>query len=141
MMLQCGTKGSLEVGDIPYGSVVSYRASWSSRAAASYCWTWATCLRRESARSSFSVAMRFNRSISGSGWGVGLGTYVTMAMFVGAGVGLLGCSVVGDGGVGSWVLSSSSVDSSWITRVEVDGICTGRRLVSVPCWFLAGRRV
>ena len=64
-----------------------------------------------------------------------------MAMFVGAGVGLLVCSVVGDGGVGSWVLSSSSVDNSWITRVEVGGTCTGRRFVFVPCSFLAGRRV
>ena len=64
-----------------------------------------------------------------------------MAMFVGAGVGLLGCSVVGDGGVGSWVLFSSSVDKSWITRVEAGGTCTGNRLVSIPCSFLAGRRV
>ena len=64
-----------------------------------------------------------------------------MAMFVGAAVGLLGCSVVGDGGVSSWVLSSSSVDNSWITGVEVEGTCTGRRLVSIPCSFLAGRRV
>ena len=64
-----------------------------------------------------------------------------MGMFVGAGVGLLSCSVVGDGGVGSWVLSSSSVDKSWITGVEVGGTYTGRRLVSVPCSFLAGRRV
>ena len=66
---------------------------------------------------------------------------MTMAMFVGVGVGLLGCSVVGDGGVGSWVLSSSLVDNSWITGVEVDGTCTGHRLVSVPYWFLAGRCV
>ena len=43
--------------------------------------------------------MRFNRSISDSGWEFGLGTYVTRAMFVGAGVGLLGRSGVGDGGV------------------------------------------
>ena len=64
-----------------------------------------------------------------------------MAMFVGAGVGLLGCSVVEDGGVGLWMLSSSLVDKSWITRVEVGGTCTGRRLVSVLCSFLAGRRV
>ena len=64
-----------------------------------------------------------------------------MAMFVGAGVGLLGCSMVGDGGVGSWVLSSSLVDKSWITRVDVGGTRTGRRLVSVPCLFLARRRV
>ena len=64
-----------------------------------------------------------------------------MAKLVGARIGLLGCSVVGDGGVGSWVLSSSSVDNSWITGVEVEGTCTGRRLVSVPCSFLAGRRV
>ena len=58
---------------------------------------------------------------------------MTMATFVGAGVGLLAYSVVGDGGSGSWVLSSSSVDNSWITGVEVDETCTGRRLVSVPC--------
>ena len=64
-----------------------------------------------------------------------------MAIFVGAGVGLLGCFVVGDDGVGSWVLSSSSVDNSWITGVEVGGTCTSRRLVSVPCLLLAGRRV
>ena len=64
-----------------------------------------------------------------------------MAMFVGVGVGLLGCFVVGDGGVGSWVLSSSSVDNSWITGVEVGGTYTGRRLVFVRCSFLAGRRV
>ena len=64
-----------------------------------------------------------------------------MAMFVGVGVGLLGCFVVGNGGVGLWVLSSSLVDNSWITGVEVGGTCTGRRLVSVPCLFLAGRRV
>ena len=62
-------------------------------------------------------------------------------MFVGAGVSLLGCSVVGDGGVGSWVLSSSSVDKSWITGVEVGGTCIDRRLVSLPFSFLAGRRV
>ena len=66
---------------------------------------------------------------------------MTMAMLVGAGVGILGFSVVGDGGVGSWVLSSSLVDNSWITGVEVDGICTSRCLVSVPYWFLAGRRI
>ena len=54
---------------------------------------------------------------------------MTIAMFVGAGVGLLGCSVVGNGGVGSWVLSSSSVDKSWVTGVEVVGTYTGRRLV------------
>ena len=64
-----------------------------------------------------------------------------MVMFVGAEVGLLDCSVVGNGGVGSWVLSSSSVEKSWITRVEVGGIRTGRRLVSVLCSFLAGRWV
>ena len=34
------------------------------------------------------------------------------AMFVGAGVGLLGRFGVGDGGVVSWLLSSSSVDNS-----------------------------
>ena len=42
-------------------------------------------------------------------------------MFVGAGVGLLDRSGVGDGGVGSWLLSSSSVDNSWTTGVEVVG--------------------
>ena len=62
---------------------------------------------------------------------------MTRAMFVGAGVGLLGRSGVGDGGVASWLLSSSSVDNSWTTGVEVDGTRTGRCLVSVPCWFLA----
>ena len=39
------------------------------------------------------------------------------------------------------LLSSSSVDNSWTTGVEVDGTRTGRRLVFVPCWFLAWRRV
>ena len=63
------------------------------------------------------------------------------AMFVGAGVGLLGHSGVGDGGVGSWLLSLSLVDNSWTTGVEVGGSHTGRRLVSVPCWFLAWRRI
>ena len=66
---------------------------------------------------------------------------MTRAMFVGAGVGLLGGSGVGDGGVALWLLSSSSVDNSWTTGVEVDGTRTGRRLVSVPCWFLAWRLV
>ena len=66
---------------------------------------------------------------------------MTRAMFVGAGVGLLGCSGVGDGGVASWLLSSSSVDNSWTTGVEVDGTCTGRCLVFIPCWFLACRLV
>ena len=61
-------------------------------------------------------------------------------MFVGAGVGLLGRSGVGDGGIGSWLLPSSSVDNSWTTGVEVGGSCNGRRLVSVPYWFLAWRR-
>ena len=42
---------------------------------------------------------------------------MTRAMFVGAGVGLLGRSRVGDGGVASWLLSSSSVDNSWTTGV------------------------
>ena len=56
-----------------------------------------------------------------------------MAMFVSVGVGLLERSGVGDGGVGSWLLSSSSVDNFWTTRVEVGGSRTGRRLVSVPC--------
>ena len=54
-------------------------------------------------------------------------------MFVGAGVGLLGRSGVGDGGVGSWLLPSSLVDNSWTIGVEVGGSRTGRRLVSVPC--------
>ena len=40
---------------------------------------------------------------------------MTRAMFVGAGVGLLGRSGVGDDGVVSWLLSSSSVDNSWTT--------------------------
>ena len=62
-------------------------------------------------------------------------------MFVGAGVGLLGCSGVGDSGVTSWLLPSSSVDNSWTTGVEVGGSRTGRRLVSVPYYFLAWRRV
>ena len=62
---------------------------------------------------------------------------MTRAMFVGAGVGLLGGSKVGDGGVVSWLLSSSSVDNSWTTGVEVEGTCTGGCLVSVPYWFLA----
>ena len=72
---------------------------------------------------------------------VGWGTYATRAMFVGIGVGLLGRSGVEDGGVGSWLLSSSSVDNSWTTRVEVGGSHIERRLVSVPCWFLAWRLV
>ena len=54
-------------------------------------------------------------------------------MFVGVGVGLLGCSGVGDGGVGSWLLSLLLVDNSWTTGVEVGGSRIGRRLVSVPC--------
>ena len=61
---------------------------------------------------------------------------MTRAMFVGAGVGLLGRSGVGDGGVVSWLLSLSSVDNSWTTGVEVEGTRTRRCLVSVPCWFL-----
>ena len=67
--------------------------------------------------------------------------YVTRAMFVGAGVGLPGHSGIEDGGVVSWLLSSSLVDNSWTTGVEVDGTHTKRRLVSVPCWFLAWRLV
>ena len=62
---------------------------------------------------------------------------MTRAMFVGAGVGLLGRSGVGDGGVASWLLSSSLVDNSWTIGVEVDGTRTGCCLVSVPYWFLA----
>ena len=54
-------------------------------------------------------------------------------MFVGAGVGLLDRSGVGDGGVGSWLLPLSSVDNFWTTGVEVGGSRTGRRLVTVPC--------
>ena len=37
---------------------------------------------------------------------------MTRAMFVGVGVGLLGCSGVGDSGVASWLLFSSLVDNS-----------------------------
>ena len=62
---------------------------------------------------------------------------MTRAMFVGAGVGLLGRSKVGDRGVVSWLVSSSSVDNSWTTGVEVEGTRTGRCLVSGPRWFLA----
>ena len=62
---------------------------------------------------------------------------MTRAMFVGVGVGLLGRSGVGDGGVVSWLLSSSSIDNSWTTAVEVEGTRTGHCLVSVPYWFLA----
>ena len=62
---------------------------------------------------------------------------MTRAMFVGAGVGLLGHSGVGDGGVASWFLSLSSIANSWTTGVEVEGTRTGGCLVSVPCWFLA----
>ena len=62
---------------------------------------------------------------------------MTRSMFVGAGVGLLGRSGVGDGGVVSWLLSLSSVDNSWTTRVEVEWTCTGCCLVSVSCWFFA----
>ena len=62
---------------------------------------------------------------------------MTRAIFVGAGVGLLGCSEVGDGGVASWLLSSSSVDNSWTIGVEVDGTRTGRCLVSIGSWFVA----
>ena len=58
---------------------------------------------------------------------------MTRAMFVGAGVGFLGCSGVGDVGVVSWLLSSSSVDNSWTTGVEVEGTRNGGCLVSVPC--------
>ena len=66
---------------------------------------------------------------------------MTRAMFVSAGVGLLDRFGVGDRGVVSWLLSSSSVDNSWTTGVEVEGICTGGCLVSVPHWFLACNRV
>ena len=59
---------------------------------------------------------------------------MTRAMFVGAGVGLLGRSGVGDGGVASWLLSLSSVDNSWTTGVEVDPYRTllGFRPLLVP---------
>ena len=57
---------------------------------------------------------------------------MTRAMFVGTGVGVLGRSGVGDGGVVLWLLSSSSVDNSWTTGVEVEGTRTGRCLVFVP---------
>ena len=60
---------------------------------------------------------------------------MTRAMFVGAGVGLLGRSGVGDCGVVSWLLSSS-VDNSWITGGEVEGTFTEGCFVSVPRWFL-----
>ena len=62
---------------------------------------------------------------------------MTRAMFVGVGVGLLGRSGVGDRGVVSWLLSSSSVDNSWTTGVEVEGTHTGGCWVSGPRWFLA----
>ena len=62
---------------------------------------------------------------------------MTGAIFVGAGVGLLGRSGVGDGGVVSWLLSSSSGENSWTTGVEVEGTHTGGCLVSVPYWILA----
>ena len=66
---------------------------------------------------------------------------MTRAMFVGAGVGLLDHSRVGDRGVVSWLLSSSSVDNSWTTGVEVEGTRTVGCLVSVPRWFLACNRI
>ena len=63
-------------------------------------------------------------------------------MFGGAGVGLLGCSKVGDLGAVSGLMPSSSVDNSCTTRVEVEGKGTeGCCLVSVPRWFLACNRV
>ena len=45
---------------------------------------------------------------------------MTRAMFVVAGVGLLGRSGVGDRGVVLWLVSSSSVDNSWTTGVKVE---------------------
>ena len=66
---------------------------------------------------------------------------MTRAMFVGAGVGLLGDFGVGDRGVVLWLLSSSSVDNSWTTGGEVEGTLTRGCLVSVPRWFLACNRV
>ena len=65
---------------------------------------------------------------------------MTRAMFVGVGVGLLSRSGVGDCGVVSWLLSSSSVDNFWTTGGEVEGISTGGCLVSFPRWFLACNR-
>ena len=63
-------------------------------------------------------------------------------MFGGAGVGLLGRSGVGDCGVVSGLMSSSSVDNSCTTGVEVEGTGTGGcYLVSVPHWFLVCDRV
>ena len=62
---------------------------------------------------------------------------MTRVMFVGASVGLLGRSGVGDRGVVSWLVSSSSVDNSWTTGVEVEGTGTRGCLISVPRWFLA----
>ena len=58
---------------------------------------------------------------------------MTRAMFVGAGVGLLDRSGVVDHGVVLWLVSSSSVDNSWTTGVEVEGTRTRGCLVSVPC--------
>ena len=64
------------------------------------------------------------------------------AIFGGTGVGLLGRSGVGDLGVVSGLMPSSSVDNSCITRVAVEGKGTGGCcLVSVPCWFLVCDRV
>ena len=63
-------------------------------------------------------------------------------MFGGAGVGLLGHSEVGDLGVVSGLMPSSSVDNSYTTGVEVKGKGTGGcYLVSMPHWFLACDRV
>ena len=67
---------------------------------------------------------------------------MTRAMFGGAGVGLLDCSGVGDRGVISWLMSSSSVDNSCTTGVEVEDTCTGGCcLVSFPYWFFACNRI
>ena len=66
---------------------------------------------------------------------------MTRAIFVGVGVGLLSRSGVGDRRVVSWLVSSSLVDNSWTTGIEVEGTHTGGCLVSDPRWFLACKRV
>ena len=63
---------------------------------------------------------------------------MTRAMFGGPGVGCLGCSGVGDLGVVSGLMPSSSVDNSCTTGVEVEDKGTGGCcLVLVLRWFLA----
>ena len=67
---------------------------------------------------------------------------MTSAIFGGIGVGLLGRSGVGDLGVVSGLMPSSSIDNSCITGVAVEGKGTGCCcLVLVPRWFLACNRV